>query len=150
MQIKALKDYPEFIDKVTDWLNDEFGNENSRNFYKGIVEHSLSEDQLPITFVAVDNDVLLGTVGVWRGDLLSRQELYPWLSGLVVRPTYRNKGIGEKLQNYVLEYCKSKGYKEIYLYTDLHGYYEKNEWIQFDTGYEYTGSEIRIYKHYLL
>ena len=147
--IKQLRDCPQFIDTVIDWLNDEFGDINSRNFYKGIIEHSLIKDGIPITFVAVEHDLLLGTIGIWRGDLLSRQELYPWLSALVVHPDYRKSGIGQKLQNYVLEYCTSKSIKELYLYTELKGYYEKSGWEQFDSGYEYTGNEVCIYKHSL-
>ena len=111
------------------------------------MEHSTKENDLPITFVMVENDELLGTVGIWRGDLLSRQDLYPWLSALIVNPKYRNRGIGKELQNYVLEYCRKKGYKEVFLYTDLKNYYEKNEWVQFDLGYEYSGSQVTIYKH---
>ena len=41
--------------------------------YKRQVEHSLIDNELPLTFVAVDNGVLLGTGCIWRGDLLSRQ-----------------------------------------------------------------------------
>ncbi|WP_294354084.1 GNAT family N-acetyltransferase [uncultured Clostridium sp.] len=72
-----------------------------------------------------------------------------WFSALIVNPVYRNKGIGVEIQNHILEYCKTKGYKEIYLYTDLVGYYEKNDWIKFDIGYEYSGTEVCIYKHTL-
>ena len=146
MKIEMLKDYPEFVEEVIEWLNNEFGNRNSYKFYQGIIEHSLVENQLPITFIAVENGILLGTVGIWRGDLLSRQELYPWLSALVVNPNYRNKGIGQSLQKHVLEYCKMSGYKEIFLYTELNGYYEKSGWIPFDKGHEYTGSEVCIYR----
>lgn len=149
MKIGMLKEYPEHIDTIVDWVNDEFGNDNSRNFYRAIIEHSLADNQLPITFVAIEEGTLLGTVGIWRGDLLSRQELFPWLSALVVNPNYRNRGIGKKLQEHVLEYCKINGYKEIFLYTNLIDYYEKNGWIPFDKGYEYVGSEVCIYKHIL-
>lgn len=149
MKIGMLRDYPQLIEEVIEELNTNFGDKNSKNFYRGIVEHSLKENELPITFVAVENDVLIGTVGVWRGDLLSRQELYPWLSALVVNVDYRNRGIGQELQNHVIEYCKSRGYKDLYLYTDLEGYYEKNNWKKIDSGYEYTGNKVQIYKQSL-
>lgn len=150
MEIKELRDCPEFKDTVVEWINREFGDENTIQFYRSIIEHSMVKDKLPLTFVAVDNGKLLGTAGIWRGDLLSRQDLYPWFSALVVNPEYRNGGIGIKIQNHILEYCKAKGFKEIYLYTDLVGYYEKNDWSKFDTGYEYTtGEGISIYMHNL-
>lgn len=144
-----LKEHPKHIDTIIDWLNNEFGNDNSKNFYKGIIEHSLIDNQLPITFIAIENGVLLGTVGIWRADLLSRQEIYPWLSALIVNPNFRKKGIGEKLQKYALDYCDSMGYSEVFLYTDLAGYYEKSGWIAFDKAYEYSGNEVCIYKYIL-
>lgn len=147
MTIGMLYDYPEFTDTVIKWLNREFGDEKSFHFYKGIIEHSLEENRIPITFVAFDSGELLGTVGIWRGDLLSRQDLFPWLSALVVNPQYRNKGIGQMLQKFALQYCQSKGIKEIFLYTDLVGYYEKSGWVLFDSGYEYSGQKITIYRH---
>lgn len=149
MEIKQLKDCPQFAETVIKWLNDEFGNEKSEMFFREIVSHSLNENQFPITFAAVDDDKLVGTVGIWRGDLLSRQDLFPWLSALVVNPHYRNLGMGKKLQDHVIGYCKENNYKEIYLYTDIVGYYEKNNWVEIGKGWEYSGNEVKIYKHNL-
>lgn len=97
----------------------------------------------------MENGLLLGTVGLWRADLLSRQELSPWLSGLVVHPDHRKSGVGQELQRYILEYCKARSMKELYLYTDRSGYYEKSGWVAFDTGYEYSGGRVCIYRHSL-
>ena len=150
MEITALKNYPQFTNQVIEWLNREFGTESSYFFYKGIIEHSLEEDRIPITFVAVENNELVGTVGLWRGDLLSRQDLFPWLSALVVREDCRNQGIGIRLQNFLEEYCRTKGFEELYLYAELENYYEKNGWIALGTGYEYMGGKVTIYKKSLL
>lgn len=149
MIIKELREQPEFKEIVIEWLNDEFGNDNSRHFYQSIIEHSMVEKQLPITFIALEDGKLLGTAGIWRGDLLSRQDLFPWFSALVVNPQYRNRGIGKALQDHVMEYAKNMAFKDLYLYTDLNGYYEKNQWTLFDTGYEYFGDKMNIYKHEL-
>lgn len=128
VEIDLLVNHLEFKEKVIEWLNDGFGGENSREFYKGIINNSLRDKYLPITFVAIENNELVGTVGVWRGDLLSRQDLYPWISALVVHKNYRNKGIGKVLQQYALNYCSSLNFKEAYLYTDIENYYEKSAW----------------------
>lgn len=149
MEIKELREYVGFKETVIEWMNKEFGNDKSIDFYKGIVDHSMIENQLPVTFVAVEDGKLLGTVGIWRADLLSRQDLFPWLSALIVNPQYRNQGVGLALQNYVLQYCKKQGFKEVFLYTDIDNYYEKNQWEQYDFGYEYSGGKVVIYKHNL-
>lgn len=72
----AHKEVAKEYEKLKVKLWKEFEHDNSKKFYRGIVEHSLIDNELPLTFVAVDNGVLLGTGGIWRGDLLSRQELY--------------------------------------------------------------------------
>lgn len=64
MEIDLLANHLEFKEKVIQWLNDEFGGENSRAFYKGIIENSLREKSLPITFVAIENGEVIGTIGV--------------------------------------------------------------------------------------
>lgn len=145
MEIKFLRDCPEFAEQVILWLDREFGSFNSKEFYRGIVEHCIKGEGLPITFVAVEDETLLGTVGVWRGDLLSRQELYPWLSALIVDPQYRGIGIGRSLQQHAVDFCRLKGFRELFLYTELSGYYEKSGWTQIDIGYEYSGNTVKIY-----
>ena len=145
MEIKSLRDCPEFTEQVISWLNTEFGSPNSKEFYRGIVEHCIKGEGLPISFAAVENETLLGTVGVWRADLMSRQELYPWLSALVVAPQYRGTGIGKSLQQYAVDFCRVRGYKELFLYTDLSGYYEKSGWNQIGIGYEYSGNAVKLY-----
>ena len=150
VEIDLLVNHLEFKEKVIEWLNDEFGGENSREFYKGIINNSLRDKYLPITFVVIENNELVGTVGVWRGDLLSRQDLYPWISALVVHKNYRNKGIGKVLQQYALNYCSSLNFKEAYLYTDIENYYEKSGWKIIDEGYEYSGEKVKIFKYELI
>lgn len=146
MNIVPLKKYPHYKDQVVEWLYSEFGCPESYRFYKELIEHSMVENQIPITFIAVENDVLLGTISLWRGDLLSRQDLFPWAAGLVVNPKYRGQKIGAKLQQFIVDYCKSKNFKEIYLYTELENYYEKSNWEALGKGYEYMGGEVTIYK----
>lgn len=51
----------------------------------------------------------VGTVGLWRIDLLSRQDLCPWLSALFVKEEYRSKNIGQELQLFLIDYCRKKG-----------------------------------------
>lgn len=147
MKIDLLANNLENKETVINWLNEEFGIENSKEFYRGIIEHSLKEGQLPITFVAIENEEVVGTVGIWRGDLLSRQDLFPWISALVVRKDYRNKSVGQKLQKFALDYCSSQNYKEVYLYTSIENYYEKMGWKFIDEGYEYSGDKIKIYEY---
>ncbi|NMM64578.1 GNAT family N-acetyltransferase [Clostridium sp. P21] len=144
--IEHLADHKEHIDTVTNWLWKEFGKENNREFFESIIKNSLIKDKLPLTFIALEDNELVGTIGLWRSDLVSRQDLFPWLSALFVKEDCRGKRIGQKLQNFLVEYCREAGYKELFLYTDLCNYYEKTGWEYLDDGVEYSGQYLKIYK----
>ncbi|GAA0076754.1 GNAT family N-acetyltransferase [Clostridium sp. CTA-5] len=144
--IEHLADHKEYLDNVIDWLWKEFGNEDNYAFWESIVKNSLRKNQLPLTFIALMDNKLVGTIGLWRGDLLSRQDLYPWLSALFVKDEYRSKNIGQELQRFLIDYCRKKGYEELFLYTDIHNYYEKTGWQYLEDGIEYSGGNIKIYK----
>jgi GNAT superfamily N-acetyltransferase len=83
-----------------------------------------------------------------RADLFSRQDLYPWLGDLYVRPEYRSHGLGSALQDFALAEAKKRGYREIYLYSGLTGYYERNGWEYMGDEMERDGKTVRIYRKY--
>lgn len=66
------------------------------------------KNKLPLTFIALKDNELVGTIGLWRSDLMSRQDLFPWLSALFVKENFRGKRIGQKLQDFLVEYCKKR------------------------------------------
>lgn len=146
VKIEFLGDYREHIETVTNFIWNEFGNEDNYKFFESIVSNSLNKDKLPITFVALKDDEVVGTIGLWRADLISRQDLFPWLSALYVKEEYRGTGIGKKLQNFLVEYARNQGFKELFLYTDINGYYEKMDWQYIKDGIEYSGDYIKIYR----
>lgn len=92
MIIHPLYAAPQHAPRVTEWLWRAFGAETlPRAFFASIVDHSQTPGALPITFVAVAGETLLGTVGLWRCDLISRQDLYPWMAALYVAPEARGR-----------------------------------------------------------
>ena len=42
------------------------------------------------------------------------------LERIAVLKTYRNKGYGKELTKYLIQYCKNKGFKEIYLHSQTY------------------------------
>lgn len=148
MRVELLKNYPKYEEEVSAWLTKEFGDPASLNFYSEIVHHSLNENyDLPITFIALEEEELVGTVGLWRSDFLPRQDVFPWCAALVVREDKRKAGIGAALQEYVIQYAKKLNYEKLYLFAEFEGYYEKIGWKKWGTGHEYGGGEITIYSY---
>lgn len=129
MTILPLYAAPQFAPQVTDWLWQAFGGETlPRQFFASIVQHSQTAEALPLTFIAVEGEQLLGTIGLWRCDLISRQDLFPWLAALYVAPAARGQGLAGKLQRHVIDYARRAGFRELYLYSACRDFYERFGW----------------------
>ncbi len=111
MTILPLYAAPQFAPQVTDWLWQAFGGETlPRQFFASIVQHSQTAEALPLTFIAVEGEQLLGTIGLWRCDLISRRDLFR-LAALFVAPAARGQGLAGKLQRHVIDYARRAGFR---------------------------------------
>ncbi len=149
IEIVHISEVKSHVEVVSKWMQSEWGNEKNFEFFYSIVSHSMDKTNLPQTFVALENGKPIGTIGLWRCDMVSRQDLYPWLSALYVLPEFRNKSVGKQLQDHILNYALKLGYEKLYLYTDIENYYEKNGWELIDKGITYSGEYDQIYVKYL-
>lgn len=148
MIIQPLYAAPQHASKVTEWLWQAFGGDTlPQAFFASIVEHSQTAGALPVTFIAVENETLLGTVGLWRCDLISRQDLYPWMAALYVAPEARGKGLAGKLQQHVIEYARTPGYCELFLYSACRGFYERFGWQYIGEGMDYPATAVSLYRY---
>lgn len=146
-QVVFLADHPEHAEQVTEWLWQAFGNGAGRGFYAAIVENSLRRQGLPVTFIALEAGRPVATVGLWRSDLLSRQDLTPWLAALYVDEAHRGKGLGRRLLEYVAGFSRRAGFERLYLYTAFTGYYERFGWEYMGEGMEYPEQRVFLYRH---
>ena len=148
MIIQPLHAAPQHASRVTEWLWQAFGGETlPQAFFASIVEHSQTPGALPITFVAVEGERLLGTVGLWRCDLISRQDLYPWMAALYVAPEARGRGLAGKLQQHVIGYARTQGYSELFLYSACRDFYERFGWQYIGEGLDYPASAVSLYRY---
>lgn len=149
LKIVPLAEAKQHIDTVTDWLWKAFGSENSRPFFASILASSLSGADLPITWVATDGDRVVGTVGLWRCDLISRQDLSPWLAALYVDESYRGRGLSEQLQLKVMAESRRRGDDQLYLYAACADYYERFGWQYIGDALDYPDRSVRLYQRSL-
>ncbi|HCT3401799.1 MULTISPECIES: GNAT family N-acetyltransferase [Klebsiella] len=148
MIIHPLYAAPQHASCVTEWLWRAFGADAlPRAFFASIVEHSQTPGALPITFVAVEGERLLGTVGLWRCDLISRQDLYPWMAALYVAPEARGQGLAGKLQQHVIGYARAQGYTELFLYSACRDFYERFGWQYIGECLDYPASAVSLYRY---
>ena len=151
VEIINLLDDKKYLEEVSEWIWNEWSKKNNAKKEDVInrSEHSLGYDKIPQMYIAKYNNEVIGVVSIWRNDLITRQDLYPWMSTLIVKPEYRNKGVGKKLQEKCIEECKRLKYDNLYLITDHDNYYEKTGWKFLEIAPVDNGSYTKIYKYKL-
>ena len=130
IEIVNLADETRHIDEVSMWLWEEWAKEGGTKLEDIIyrTKHSICRDKVPQVYIAKYKDELVGTVSIWHNDLISRQDLTPWLAALYIKKEYRGLGLGTILQEKVIDVVRALGYKSLYLITDLYEYYERSGW----------------------
>jgi len=147
VKIIPLYEAPHFAEQVIEWLWREFGDSLPRDFFASIIAHSQTPGKLPLTYVLVEADQLLGTVGLWRCDLISRQDLFPWLAALYVRERARGKGLAGQLQRHVIEQAQEMGFHELHLYSACRDFYERFGWEYIGDGLDYPDKTVHLYRY---
>lgn len=92
----------------------------------------LNDQDLPITFIALDGDLPVGMCSLRENDGI-RPDITPWLGSLVVDPKYQKQGIGRMLIDMTLLKAKERGFKKLYLFAfdpTIPEYYKRLGWSQ--------------------
>ena len=104
-------------------------------------------DSFPITFIAIVDDICVGTVSIFENDYKERPHYTPWLASLYVKPEYREQKIGAQLMTYLLAHIKVLGISEIYLKTEnASDYYTKRGWTLVESIHEPDEKTVEIFK----
>lgn len=146
MRIIELSTRPELLEKGIQYFWRHWGNDDNFQFYKNCIDHSLnSEKALPKFYLALDKERIIGSYALVVNDLVSRQDLMPWLACLFVEEDCRGRGVAETLLKHGLKETRQKGFKMLYLSTDLEGFYEKKGWQHFSDTYNLSGERFKVY-----
>lgn len=96
----------------------------NEEFTQNIYDELKSGNRLTFIYKDKKSKAFLGEISI----VFNKEKLYTikntriYLSRLIVKDTCRKKGIGTILCNYILEYCKNLGYKEMTLEVNLDNY----------------------------
>ncbi len=126
MKVYNILEKQEYLNEVLDLELKEWGTYTKENLTKKInkVKELLKLDNFA-KFILLDNNNLIGFISLFPTDGEERKDLTPWYATMYVKKEYRGKGYSKILNDALLKYAKEKGYKKIYLKTDLINYYEK-------------------------
>ena len=76
-------------------------------------------------YLCLDENKIVGGIGVIDNDFHERKDLFPNLCALYVEEEYRNNGIGGNLLKMAVKDLKSKGINKVYLITEHINYYKR-------------------------
>jgi len=132
LEIAYLCDHPEYIDPIAEWLFSEWGQykpNNTVDLVAARLRRYLNKNNIPITIIALQDGMLVGTATLRESDLRERLELRPWMASVYVSQDHRNKGVGSELVSSIERIATSLGYSRIHLYTpDRQNFYARLSW----------------------
>ncbi|MBV6653646.1 MAG: GNAT family N-acetyltransferase [Mameliella sp.] len=146
MKIELLTENSEHLERGVRYFWDKWGNEANFNFYKDCIESSsVIKQSLPGFYLMLEEGEIIGSYALLTNDLISRQDLFPWLACLYVEEKYRKLGLASVLLDHAMQEALNWGFKTLYLSTDMDDFYEKKGWKFQTVGYTAFGEEIKIY-----
>lgn len=82
-------------------------------------------DALPMSWVALRGEQLVGVVNLVENDDEDHPEWFPWLAGMVVVDACRGQGIGSALVRTLRDHALAMGFERVYFGTDGPGFYTR-------------------------
>jgi len=132
MKLIDLREEPEHIDQLAEWHHKEWAYlhpDGSLAKRKEEMRGYLSEELVPSTYIAKENNELLGSAAILRSDMDSHPEYTPWLASVYVAQKFRCRGIGSKLVKHVMQQASEAGISELFLFTPSEeNFYENIGW----------------------
>lgn len=88
----------------------------------------LKRNSVPQWYVAMEDDRIIGGLGVIANDFHDRKDLSPNVCAVFVEEDKRRNGIAGALLNYVCADMKKRGIATLYLVTGHTSFYERYGW----------------------
>ena len=130
MEVYNLKEKLEYLDEVATLEFDEWASNKEEDRINRIEKKkdkicNLFSHNSFCKLILVDNDKLIGFISIFPSDCDEEPNLTPWYATMYVKKEYRKQGYSKMLNDAILEEAERRGFKEIYLKTDLNNYYDK-------------------------
>ena len=126
-EIIRLIDRPELKDKAANWFHEKWG--IPREAYAESMEECLSKRAaVPQWYVAMENNRIIGGLGVIENDFHNRKDLTPNVCAVYTEEDKRCYGVAGALLDYVCADMKKYGITTLYLVTNHTSFYERYGW----------------------
>jgi GNAT superfamily N-acetyltransferase len=122
----TLREKPQLKETAAEWFHQKWGVPTEA--YLECMEAYLSGETEYGWYLCMDDDNIIGGMGVIENDFHDRKDLSPNVCAVYTEDKYRCKGIAGRLLDMVVKDMKSKGITPLYLVTDHTGFYERYGW----------------------
>ena len=122
----TLREKPELMDVAAIWFHSKWS--VPREAYLECMEAYLNKDTEYGWYLCLDDDQIVGGLGVIENDFHDRKDLSPNICAVYTDEDYRGQGIAGQLLNMTVEDLRSRGITPVYLLTNHTGFYERYGW----------------------
>ena len=144
MRVINLRTNPEYTEQAIAYFAKNWGN---KMIYEDCINNSLTTaSPLPQWYLLMDNEQIVGGVGLITNDFISRMDLWPWLCALYIEEEYRGQNLAKLLIDQLKIDVRELGFASLYLATDHQNFYEKHGFTYLADGYHPWGDVSRIYE----
>lgn len=141
-----LREHPLLAETAAVWFHEKWG--IPLEAYRDSIRQCLEGDgPVPQWYLAMEDDKIVGGMGVIANDFHPRTDLTPNVCAVYVEEKYRCRGIAGKLLNLVCEDMHGFGMDTLYLLTDHTAFYERYGWEFFCPVTDEGGEVSRMYIH---
>lgn len=131
VEIVKLREHSELASIAAEWFHHKWGIPKEA-YIESIEECINNKKAVPQWYLVMENNTILGGLGVIENDFHNRKDLTPNICAVYVEEEYRCQGIAGKMLNFVCMDMKEKGIDTLYLVTDHTSFYERYNW-KFDS-----------------
>ena len=131
MKIYNIKDKQEYIEEIARLSKQEWAEYNTEEELNKKIQETINKIKNNLDnpnyckLILLDDDKLVGFISIFETDGEEYQELTPWYATMYVKKEYRGLGYSKILNDAILKEARNKGFKKIYLKSELKNYYEK-------------------------
>jgi N-acetylglutamate synthase-like GNAT family acetyltransferase len=147
MEVVNIREKPQYKERAIDYFQRNWASDKSKPVYEDCISRSLvTKSSLPIWYLLIANDEIIGCVGLVTNDFISCMDLWPWLCALYIEEKCRGNAYGSLLIARLKQDVAKAGFPKVYLSTDHIGYYEKYGFEYICKGYHPWGESSRVYE----
>lgn len=146
IEIISIKDYPELKDKAIAYCCENWP--PVKNGFISFIEQSLtSENVLPMTFLLMKDEKIIGFYQLIYNECVMRKDLSPWITTLFIDEKERGCCLGSVLLEHGRKTLGQLGYEAVYLTTDHIQFYEKYGFKEIGLDQFDWGRPTKLYQH---